>query len=362
MKISNVLVKLLIIVFWILIIFCCLYLPNYISRNISQKSINIYSWPDMFNSYAVSQFEKETGIKVNISYYESNEELIIKLKATEGTGYDLVIPSDYTVDILRKENLLKQLDKTKLNFWGNLNTKLLNHFFDPNNIYSIPYEWAIFGIGINKNILKTENFEKSWNLIFEPEKLKNKLVMTNDPLVGIPIAALYLFGSVKDITIEKLEKIKSLLIKQRSYVTAYSDSRPDYYLATQNAGLAIASSSYIWRTIKKYPFIDFIIPQEGTLITIESFVALKNSTKDDLIYKFLNFMYRPEILADNFKELAFFPTTVDSIELLQDQNTKIPDLLISFDKIKNLEFFRMSYFKKPVTEETIQDSWINIKL
>lgn len=357
----NIFIKFFIVVGWLSIIFGALYLPNYLPSYSNHKTLNIYCWPDIFNSSVIADFEKNTGIKVNISYYESNEELVIKLKATKGEGYDIIVPSDYTVDILRKENILKKLDKSKLSFYNKIHPKLLGHFFDPKNDYSIPYEWALFGIGIDKSLYKDNKIDNSWSLIFEPQKLNQKIIMTNDPLVGIPCAALYLFGTLKDIDQEKLNQIQNLLSKQRPYVTAYSDSRPDYYIASKNAPLALASTSYIWRSIRDYPFIDFILPKEGSMMTIENIVALKNSKNDDLIYEFLNYIYQPQIIAENYKELAFFPTTTDSIDLLKSENIKLPSILTSLDSLNNIEFLQMDYFKEPVDEQKIQDAWISMK-
>ena len=106
-----------IILFWLCLIFCALYWPKWKILKYDQNTINVFVWGDILEPSIVSDFEKETGIKLNLSYYSSNEELIVKLKATRGEGYDLVIPSDYAVNILIKEDLLKKLNKEKFAYW-----------------------------------------------------------------------------------------------------------------------------------------------------------------------------------------------------------------------------------------------------
>ncbi len=81
------------------------------SSSYEPNSINVFAWGDILDPAVIADFEKETGIKVNLNYYSSNEELIVKLKATRGEGYDLIIPSDYAVKILIKEDLLKPIDQ-----------------------------------------------------------------------------------------------------------------------------------------------------------------------------------------------------------------------------------------------------------
>ena len=82
----------------------------------SEKSITVFTWPLIIDANYITEFERETGIKVYLSYYENNEELLTKLKTTQGRGYDLVIPSDYTIEQLIKDGLVKKIDISKIDF------------------------------------------------------------------------------------------------------------------------------------------------------------------------------------------------------------------------------------------------------
>ena len=99
----------------------------------------------------IAEFEKETGIKVNFNYYSSNEELIVKLKATARRRLRSDHPLRLCRQILIKEGLLKKLDKDKFAYWHTINPALLGQYFDPENTYSIPFEWELFGFGIDKD-------------------------------------------------------------------------------------------------------------------------------------------------------------------------------------------------------------------
>lgn len=347
---------------WIGLIILFLYAPTTWFWRSQAQSINVFSWSGLFDTQYIAQFEKETGIKVNFSYYESNEELLVKLKATSGRGYDLIVPSDYTVNILRRENLLQKIDKTKLDFYPALNKTLLNHYFDLGNNYSIPFEWAVFGLGIDKSLVNSQDpSQASWGLVFDESRITSKIVMINDPLVAIPLAAFYLFNSITDIDLAKLEQIKALLLKQKKWVEAYADFRADYMIVTKNASVAVASSSYIWRSMKEYRTIDFMVPKEGSLVTIESLALPVGTVKQDLVYKFINFMYKPETVEHQFKTFAFFPVTTDVLPRLQLTDSVRRLLTLSPEEFKQFDFFRYDNFKAPITPQTLQDLWVTVK-
>lgn len=362
---KTFLIRIIIVIIWILIIFGVLFLPNFLDISL-KNSINVLAWSGMYDLSYISKFEKDKRIKVHFSYYESNEELLAKLRATKGHGYDLIIPSDYAVYALRKEGLLKKLDKSKLNFLKNLNPALLGHYFDKNNEYSIPAEWAVFGLGINKDYFKDiKNLPESWSLILDNNlisKLSYRIAMANDPLVIIPIAALYLFGTLDDLSVDKLRQIKSLLKCVKEKVEAYTEFRPDYYLISQSAQIVISSSAYIFRALYNYKFIDFVIPKEGTLVTIENFAISSKSLKDDLVYDFINFLMKPESVKHHFEsEQALFPVTLDVINHLTLNNSLKKLLTMKKEDFSKFYFFRLDLLKSPVTEEYLRELFIEVK-
>jgi spermidine/putrescine transport system substrate-binding protein len=106
------------------------------------KTLYFYNWTEYVPPGLLEQFTKETGIKVIYSTYESNETMYAKLKTYKDGAYDLVVPSTYFVDKMRKEGMIQKIDKTKLTHFNNLDPEMLNKPFDPNNDYSIPYIWG----------------------------------------------------------------------------------------------------------------------------------------------------------------------------------------------------------------------------
>lgn len=359
---QKLFVRIAIILFWVVLIGVFLYSPVFSPLQRQACSINVFTWSGLFDTQYIRRFEEKTGIKVNLSYYESNEELLVKLRATQGRGYDLIVPGDYAVDILRRENLLQKLDKNKLNFINRLNPVLLGHYFDPENNYCIPFEWAVFGLGIDKNYFKSSMRSCiTWRFAFDPVCIPGSLVMVNDPLVALPLVALYLFGSTKNIDCAKLNAIKQVLLKQRSYVQVYADFRPDYLLSTKNVPLAVASSSYIWRSMREYEHIDFVVPSQGSLVTIEHLALPAASIKQDLVYQFINFMYEPATVLHQFNTFAFLPATGDILEQVTVPEAMQKLLTLSRQQFARFDFFTYDMFESPITAQTLQDLWITVK-
>ena len=353
-KFNSVIVRCAAVFFWLSLFLFVLFLPRFLQNN-SSDTLYIFSWSGIIDPLYIKKFEKLTGKKVKISYYENNQELLVKLKATGGKGYDLIVPSDYTVNILRKENLLHELDKNKLTFLKRLNPSFLNHYYDPENNYSVPFDWGIYGIGIDTTQFPEGLPEASWKLIFEPLHNKN-LAMVNDPYEAFDIARRYLYQDKKELTLDDIESIKELLKRQHRSVMVYTDARADYLLATHNCALVVASSAYIWRGMKDYPDINFMIPKEGTILTIENFAIPKESQNKELAYEFLNFIYSLESIEHHFNYSAFSPTTIDPLTWGHLPQSK-RDLLVP-----SKEIFKKFHFLEPsISEQDLYDVWVMVK-
>ncbi len=353
--IRKIVTRTTVIFFWCALIFGILYWPETTIFS-SGRSINVFAWGDILEPSVIADFEKETGIKVNMSYYASNEEMIVKLKATGGQGYDMIIPSDYSVEILAKEDLLKPLDKSKLNFLSNLNPKLMNLSYDPGNHYSLPFEWELYLIGIDKNYFANRPYTPSWDMVFDVNKIDYFITMINDPIQTLDLVAYYLFGSVPSVTDAQLKQITDLLIAQKKHVNAYADFRADYFLATKNSAAVIASSSYLWRSMKKFPFIGYVMPKEGSCITIENICIPKPSKREELTYKLINYLYTRSSMKTHYDAFSIFPATLDVLPDLTDDPETKQLLSMEGEAFKNLRFITVV-----TSQDKIRDAWVKIK-
>ncbi len=340
---------------WVIVFMSLLYTTQLYEFFRPQKSITIAAWGDIFDPALLAEFQKKSGIKINLSYYSSNEELLVKLKKTGGKGFDLIVPSDYAVQLLREQNLLKKIDRSQLTFFHDLNPVLLGHSFDPGNEYSIPWLWELFGVGIDASVFTHEQVRDPWKLIFDNPLHAYTITMVNDPIEMVMLASLYLFGNAERLNAEQLIIVEQLLRKQKKFVKAYVDFRADYFLATRNCAAVVSSSSYILRAQKQFPHITFLVPQK-TFVTIENCALSVATQHEQLVYQLLNFLYQPENVLSHCEQFALFPGTLSALKLLAD-NSQQKDLA----GMGAQEFSHLLFFKKQIDQIDLIKIWALIK-
>lgn len=348
MSVPSWIARSAIIAFWTFLIALFLWSPALLRVVVPDQSIKLLVLPTMVDVHMLQSFEQTSGTKVHVTYYESNEELLRKLRATRAVGYDLIVASDYIVDILVKEQLLKPLAMDRVSFFNDLYPTLLNHYFDPGNRYSIPYYFGVYGLGIDTHYFTDNTVEPSWKLLFDPQGYR--VTMTDDPRRAVLLAGNYLFAAVDNLnTQDHLEQIKHLLLTQKKSVELYSDIRGEETLAARSCPVALTINADLWRIRKEYTNLAFVIPHEGSFMTLDSFVISHATTQEDKVYKLLNFIYKPEVLKYHATKFGFCPP-VKSVDV-QGYKLICPDEQL----LKKLQFFRAV-----ISKEDIDKIWISV--
>lgn len=353
--VSFYLTRVLIVFLWLALIGLFLYSPylNYWSD--SKNSLNVYTWADMIDLQQARDFEKTTGIKVNLVYYDNSEELIAKLEISKGRGYDVVVLGDSNIPEFIKLDLLAPLDYQQLNFSEYLEPKLLNQNYDPNNIYSLPYSWDIYGMGINISKLDSQ-IPASWSIIFDGKLGINNIGMMEEALRAISLAAQYLYGKVTHLDTQQKQAIKDLLIKQKKMVTVYTELLGDYLLFSGASPAVASQAAYVARTMKINPDIRFVIPQEGGFIATENFAVLKASNKKAQAYEFINFMYQKDRVNNFVNKTGFLPARTDVLQQVDLAHFGSIETLLSKEV-----FNKIDYFRYIAVREEISQMWIEVK-
>ncbi len=343
------------ILFWIAAIFGLLFIPIIFQSFENQRSINVFMWSGVVDTKVLSDFEKETGIHVNVSYFEGNDELIVKVLATKGKGYDMIVPSDYAVSFFSSHGLLKKLDHTKLDFLDKINPKFLQHWFDPENEYSVPAEWYVLGLAVNTHHFPHGLPKESWQTVFEPSPTTSYRVgVLNDSRELAGLAIKYLYGELRPITREETKEIKHLLMRQKKRVEAYTDFRGDFLLESGNCSVVLVPLSAIWKTLTKDPSVAFLLPQEGTFLGLENYAILESSTKEDLVYQFMNYLFRLEVQKHNFEHKIFLSTRMDADFVTE--NPLLKKCLDVVDAPGGAE-----PFENVLADEQINEIWMAVK-
>jgi len=346
------------ILIWGAMMYSVLYFPKFFTKEYEDHTLYLFAWGDILEPSILSDFEKETGIKIQLNYYSSNEELLAKFRATQGFGYDLVIPSDYAVRLLIEGDLLQEINWKKLPFRNQLNPLLMRQNFDPENRFSIPFAWEFFALGIDRIHFATQKtlHEPSWRWVFDQKLIDYKISMVNDPNEAVLFASFYLYGPSQHLSFAQVLGVKNLLKQQKQWVEAYANFRGDYFLATKNCPVVIASSSYLLRSMRLYPFINCVIPKEGTYFTIENLAIPKTSRKADLVYQLINYLYRPEAIKKNNEIFAFFPV-IDRPSSLQGMSPDMQEIYKT--AVKQLPHFYP--METNLSEKELRILWVDVK-
>lgn len=258
-----------------------------------QKVVNVYNWSNYMPSEVLKEFTKETGIKVNYATYDSNETMYAKLKANPRSGYDIVVPSTYFVDRMRKQGMLRLLDKTKLTGLKNLNPALLNKLYDPGNRYSIPYFWSMTGIVINTKIPAFSSIQ-NWSDFWKPQ-YHNQLLLLDDVHEVFSIALLTLGYSPNSTNPEHIRqaylKLKQLMPNVRLF---NADGVKSLYI-DEDLTLGMGWNGDIYQAAQENPALQWLYPKEGFVMSIDSLAIPIGVSHLNNAYRFINFILRPDI-------------------------------------------------------------------
>jgi spermidine/putrescine transport system substrate-binding protein len=279
----------------------------------ADKVLNLYIWSEYIPEQVLADFTKETGIKVNISTYDSNEAMYAKVKLV-GKGYDLVVPSSDYVGLMRREGLLTLIDIKKISNFKLIDPQFTNKSFDPGNAYSVPYMWGSTALAINTSILPAQMVQKTADL-WKPE-LKGKLLLPNDPREVLGIGLKVLGYSINEKDPEHLrqayEKLRSLMPQVRVFD---SDSPKQALLSGEvAAGLVYNGEAYIANGENKA--IRYIYPPEGFSLWLDSFCIPRGATNVDAAYRFIDYVLQPRVSATISESMGYSSPIAKVFEFL----------------------------------------------
>lgn len=300
-----------------------------------ENIVNVYAWSGEVSDFAVQQFEKETGIKVNFSTYDANEVMYAKLKADKTPSYDLVEPSSYYIDRMRRQDMLEKLDLSKLTNYKNLNTSFLKQSYDPTGEFSVPFVWGITGIFVNKDYHEASNI-KRWSDLWD-KKYADQLMLLDDSREVFSMALRTLGYSVNDSNPEHIKqaylKLKELLANVKIF-----NSAPISILIDEDATVGMVYNGDLYKAKKENPQLEFIYPKDGFVIWVDNFAIPKDAPHRENAYKFLNFLLRAEIAKAIVMESDYSSTNFAAQKLLPAEIRDNPIVYPSREILRHGEF------------------------
>jgi putrescine transport system substrate-binding protein len=284
------------------------------------KVLNLYIWSDYLAANTLSDFEKQTGIKVHIAYFDTNETLETKLLAGS-SGYDVVVPTASYFERQIKAGVYQTLDKSKLPNLKNMDPQLMSKvaLHDPGNEHGIIYMWGTNGIGYNEKMIKELMPDApldSWRLVFDPA-VASKVAKCGISVLDSPaemMRAVYSYMG-KDPNSQKAEDLvqaEAILLKIRPYIRNINSSEYIEALANGDLCIAVGYNGDVMQArdraheANKGIDVKYFVPKEGSILWFDMLAIPKDAPNTDSAYAFLNYIMTPQVIADisNFKRYA----------------------------------------------------------
>ncbi|HTP01399.1 MAG TPA: spermidine/putrescine ABC transporter substrate-binding protein [Anaerolineales bacterium] len=279
----------------------------------TSTELNLYGWSDYVPQQLLDDFSAEYGIKVNYDTYSSNEEMLAKLQAG-ASGYDLVIPSDYTVTAMLNQDLLQPIDLAQIPNFKNLDPRFTNKGYDPGNKYTIPYQWGTTALAYDKTKVPFE--PKSWADLWDP-KFKGRLVMLDDEreVTGMALQTLGLDKNSTDPA--QLDQAKQKMVELKPNIVLFNSDDPETSLITGEtwAGLVYNGNAALAR--QQDPDIEYICPKEGCGLWFDNLAVPKSAPHADAAMAFMNFMLEPKESILITQEFPYSNPNKEALEYLK---------------------------------------------
>jgi putrescine transport system substrate-binding protein len=286
----------------------------------SSKVLNLYIWSDYLAPNTLSDFEKQTGIKIHVAYYDTNETLETKLLAGS-SGYDIVVPTASYFERLIKAGAFTALDKSRLPNLKHMDTELMQKVKqnDPDNGHGVIYLWGTNGIGYNEKMVKALMPDApldSWRMVFDPE-VASKLSKCGISVLDSPAEMLravysYMGKDPNSQSADDLVQAEAIMTKIRPYISSINSSGYIEALANGDICVAVAYNGDVMQSrdrakeANKGIEIKYALPKEGSIIWFDMLAIPKEAPNLESAYAFMNYMMTPQVIADvsNFKRYA----------------------------------------------------------
>lgn len=300
------------------------------------QELHIYSWADYIKPEIVEQFEKEHGCTVVIDTFDSNESMYAKLRLGGG-GYDIIVPSNYFLEIMQKNDMLQPINKEAL---PNLQyvSPSIKQLVDKESLrVGVPYMMTPTGIGWRKD--KLVDFEPSW-AVFSVHSLKGRMTMLNDPREAIGAALKYHGFSVNSKNPEELQRAKEQLISWRGQLAKFESEQYKNGIASGEYIVVQGYSGDILQVMQENTLVDFGLPKEGTTTSIDFLVIPKDAQKVALAHEFINFLYDPKVASINMDFTCYMCPNTEALKLIDTRLRKVFSGFLEDETLRKVELIR----------------------
>lgn len=323
--------------------------------------LNVYNWGEYISDGSEGaldvnkQFEEETGIKVNYTTFDSNENMYNKIKGG-GANYDIIIPSDYMIERMINEDLLEKIDFSNIPNYSNIMDEYKNLYFDPNNEYSVPYNVGMVGLIYNTKMV--DEVPDSWSIMWD-KKYKGQILQFNNPRDAFALAQNLLGISLNTNESEEWHQAYDKLKEQKPLISSYV--MDDVFNKMEGGDAAIAAyyaGDYLTMADNN-PDLAFVYPKEGTNIFVDSVCIPKGCQNKTGAELYINFLLRGDIALANAEYICY---ASPNRAVLENEEYSLRDETILYPEEGEKPPTEYFHNLEPETLMLMTSLWDNLKI
>jgi spermidine/putrescine transport system substrate-binding protein len=258
------------------------------------KELVLFTWEGMFPQEVLDDFEKETGVKVVYSNFDTDETMLEKLSMAKGGDYDIVIADDYILETAIQEGLAEKLDKDSLENIENINPLYQGQFYDPDDEYTVPY-----GAGIPLIVYDPEQVDidiKGYKDLWDPS-LEDSIALTANYRVINGITQLSMGESMNEEDVDVIKKTGEKLLELAPNVRLIQDDNTQNALLNGEASVAFLYTSQVTAALAENSDLKVVYPEEGLGFGIMGMFIPSEAPDKDAAYSFMDYIMQPEVAA-----------------------------------------------------------------
>lgn len=329
------------------------------SRPYEGQTLYIYNWGEYTGENIIGDFEEETGAKVVMENFDSNEQMYIKV--ANGEAYDILVPSDYMIQRLIEEDYLQKLDKSKLDCFEKLSDAVLGLPYDPNNDYSVPYFWGTVGIVYDKTKVDLEDLEREGYNIFLDQKYKGDVYLYDSERDSFMMALKALGYSMNTENEAELQEAYDWLVQcvETMDTEIVTDEIIDN-MAQGRKALGLIYSGDASYVMAENEDMGYYMPETGTNLWSDAMVIPKNAKNPDLAHEFINFASDYEGAYDNSSYVGYTSPNQEVMDELSGEGGDYEGINAYIPRTGNDKDEVFVYNAE--TKKIISDLWSRVKI
>lgn len=304
--------------------------------NPSKPTLQLFIWSDYIAPEVIERFEKEHNCIISIDTYDSNESMYAKLKLG-GSSYDLIFPTQYFLDILRNQKMIRILDEEQLPHLKNIDPDYLKLVDSEDLKFAVPYSLSATGIAYRKD--KPMDFVPSWSQ-FGRTDLKGRMTMLNDAREVIGAALQVLGFSMNSTNPQEIDQAVALVLQWKQNLAKFEGEQYKNGIASREYLISQAYNGDTLQVMMENPEVGFAYAREGTSVALDFAVIPSNAPNVKLAYTFLNYLLTPAIAAENMTFTNFLNPNKAAYPLLPSELRNSPALFLPPEVLKKAEMVR----------------------